>query len=267
MNIRSLGFRTDVMLLRMGGSTVTDRGDHLVVRTPRNPGFWWGNFLLLPAAPTPADAGRRLAAFEAGFPGAAHRAFGVDGTAGQAGDPATLLALGLTAERDTVLTADRLTPPARPVTAPGTTEIRPLAGDADWAAALTLRLAWTRPAEGTELTFLQRQVAGHRALCEAGRGTWFGAFTDGELRAGAGVFADGHGIARYQVVETDPGFRRTGLAGAVVHHAGVHALSDPATHTLVIVADPGYHAIGLYRSLGFAGTEQQTRLQGYVHTP
>ena len=80
MQITSLGFRTDLALLRAGGSTVEDRGDHLVVRSPHNPTFWWGNFVLLDA---PAPAGRVdhwLEIFAREFPDAAHVAIGIDGT-------------------------------------------------------------------------------------------------------------------------------------------------------------------------------------------
>ena len=51
--IRSLGYRTDLALLTLGGSTVQQRDGYLVVRTPANPLHWWGNFLLLPYLPTP----------------------------------------------------------------------------------------------------------------------------------------------------------------------------------------------------------------------
>ena len=52
MHIRSLGWRTDLIFPRFDG-VVTDRGDYLVVRTPSNPGFYWGNFLLLDAPAGP----------------------------------------------------------------------------------------------------------------------------------------------------------------------------------------------------------------------
>ena len=52
MHVRSLAFRTDLALLERGGTEVTDRGTHLVVRTPGNPTFYWGNFMLLSEPPT-----------------------------------------------------------------------------------------------------------------------------------------------------------------------------------------------------------------------
>src|SRR5215470_5926613 len=47
VEVRSLGYRTDLAILALEGSQVTDHGDHLVIRTPGNPDYWWGNFLLL----------------------------------------------------------------------------------------------------------------------------------------------------------------------------------------------------------------------------
>ena len=79
MDVVSLGCRTDLALLRAGGSTVEDRGDHLVVRSPHNQTHWWGNFLLLDGPPAEEDAVRWLERFAATFPAAQHVAFAVDG--------------------------------------------------------------------------------------------------------------------------------------------------------------------------------------------
>lgn len=263
MDVASLGFRTDLMILRMGGSEVIDRGTHLVVRTPANPGYWWGNFVLLPEPPPGAgpDAGERWCeVFAAEFPGTGHLALGLDGVRGAAGDTGLWARLGVDVAVSTVLTADRLAP-ARPTEPPPGTVVRPLAGDDDWAQARALRLACEgSPDDAEHLRFVEAKQASYRALCEAGRGAWFGAFADGALRAGAGVFSDGGGTARFQNVETAPPFRRRGLATATLHHAAAFACGELAASQLVIVADPAYHAIPLYRALGFADTQSQTQL-------
>ncbi|MEV0230808.1 GNAT family N-acetyltransferase [Nonomuraea sp. NPDC050786] len=256
MKIVSLGFRTDVMLLKLGGSVVTDHGTHLVVRTPANPGFYWGNFLLFDSPPRTGDAARWSALFTAEFPAAKHRAFGVDGVIGLAGDTAEHEALGVTVELSTVLTADRLVPPAATPQA----DIRALSSDDDWHQAVELDLACYDRLDDDIRRFAERRVTGYRHLCEAGHGSWIGAYVEGRLRAGAGLFAVGAGLARFQNVETHPGFRRRGLASAVLYHAAQHAVPDRGIHTLVIAADPDDHAIRLYRALGFADTEQQAQL-------
>src|SRR5688572_9439914 len=52
--VRSLCFKTDLFVAAFDGE-VEDRGDFLVVRTPTNPDFWWGNFLLLREPPVAAS--------------------------------------------------------------------------------------------------------------------------------------------------------------------------------------------------------------------
>jgi GNAT superfamily N-acetyltransferase len=56
VDIKSLGYRTDIMLRLLEGSERTDRGDYVVIRSPANPAYWWGNFLLMAAPPAPGGA-------------------------------------------------------------------------------------------------------------------------------------------------------------------------------------------------------------------
>ena len=76
------GWRTDFILHRHG-ALVAERDDCIAVRTPDNPTFYWGNFLLLPAAPLDADLMHWQQRFfeEIGRwqPESRHLAFGVNG--------------------------------------------------------------------------------------------------------------------------------------------------------------------------------------------
>ena len=117
MDISSLAFRTDLAMLEHSGSEVEDRGDHLVVRTPDNPTFWWGNFLLLAQPPADTDEARAwLARFEAELPASRHRTFGVDGQNGGLDDLAPFTELGLQADISSVMTAIAVQEPPRPHT-------------------------------------------------------------------------------------------------------------------------------------------------------
>jgi hypothetical protein len=60
VDVASLGFQTDLMIRRLAGSVIVDRREYLVVRTPANPGFWWGNFLLFPAPSRPGEVADEL---------------------------------------------------------------------------------------------------------------------------------------------------------------------------------------------------------------
>jgi ribosomal protein S18 acetylase RimI-like enzyme len=252
VRITSLGFRTDVALRVLEGAEVTDRGDHLVIRTPDNPNFWWGNFLLLARVPESGQGREWLTRFAAEFPAARHVTLGVD-TADEVEIPPDFAAAGLEAERAAVLTAARLGPPPHPNTE---AEIRPLEGDADWRQSVDLAIRCFDGGEPGD--YVERRAVARRRLTEAGAGAWFGAFENGRLLAQLGLFDVGDGYARYQHVETDPGARRRGLAGTLVWTAGRYGREVLGTSTFVIVADPADVAIRVYRACGF--TDRQSQL-------
>ncbi len=258
MDIASLAFRTDLAMLEHSGSTVDDRGTHLVVRTPDNPTYWWGNFLLLSSPPADIDGARGwLTTFEAEFPQARHRTFGVDGHDGDRDDLAPFAKLGLDLDVSTVMTATAVHEPPRPDTA---ATYRCLDSEDDWAQQIELDLAGEDP--GTHsLEFVTARARAGRRLTDAGYGAWWGAFEDGRLLASMGLFTASPGLARFQNVKTHPEARGRGLAGTLVHRVSRYGFDDLGTDTLVMVADPDYLAIRIYRSVGFADTERQLQAE------
>lgn len=247
------------MLLGLQGSMIEQRVGYQVIRTPANPTFYWGNFLLLDEPPAPGTVSSWMSTFAREFPGAGHVAIGVDGVSGEAGDQAELAAAGLEIDRSTVLTTASATPPPRPNQ---TAVFRVLDGDADWEAALALNEAMY-PSDNPEgwHGFAGRRLKAMRHMQEQGAGVWFGAFEADRMISSLGIFSDGSGIARFQNVDTHPGYRRQGLAGTLVHKASQYAKREMAAQTLVIVADPDDVAIRVYRSVGFQDTETQVQLQ------
>jgi ribosomal protein S18 acetylase RimI-like enzyme len=259
VDVVSLGYRTDLALLSLGGSLVEDRGDHLVVRSPHNPTHWWGNFLLLDGIPSAQDAAGWLGRFAAEFPAAEHVALGVDGTHGRVADLACCAARGLVVEAQAVMKATSVRPPRRRADA----VCRALSSDGDWAQSVDLRV---RCHDGPEepaafRAFAAAQAQTRRETVAAGHGRWFGAFDGDRLVCQMGLFSAGPGLARFQSVETDPDHRRLGLAGSLVHVVSGYGLQELGAKTLVMVADPDYHAIDLYRSVGFAVTETQLQAE------
>lgn len=251
-----LGWRTDLALLQQSGTLVEDAGTHLVVRTPDNPAFHWGNYLLLREVPAPGSGEQWLAEFVATFPDSAHVAIGLDLPHGSLDDAAPLVEVGLVPDLSVVLTAAALAP--RP--APAGVQVRPLRGGADWEQRVDLALARYPSDDEGYAEFVRRRSASERRRTEAGHGDWWGAFEDGRLLAGLGLFDAGSGLARYQDVETHPDAERRGLASALLDASAMHARDRLGTTTLVIVADPEAGAAGLYRRLGFVDAEVQVGL-------
>lgn len=257
MNLQSLGYRTDLMFRRFEGE-VLDRGDYLVVRTPKNPGYRWGNFLIFDRAPGAGDLERWKAIFanEIGTPPTyKHYVFGWDSP--QRGVIEPFLEAGFRLEESAVLTAQSVNPPPKLNTA---CQVRSFAGQADWQEWIKLEIAMNAalPPEQREgsgyLGYLERKVAEYQAMIAAGLGQWFGAFVDGRLVASLGLFV-WHGLGRFQLVATHPEFRRQGLCGTLVYQVSQMGLQQMGAQILVMVADPGYVAIQIYESVGFRRSE------------
>jgi ribosomal protein S18 acetylase RimI-like enzyme len=245
VHVDSPGLATDLALLELQGSTIRDRGDHLVIHTPANPTFWWGNFLLLGHPVAAEEIPTWLDRFAAELPGARHRAFAfIHGE----GDRAGWQEQGFAVETDVALTVGKV-PTWAPVDE--AVVIRQFAGASDWRQAAELGASDVPIDELEErLVFERRRAAAQRDLVDDGRGAWFGAFIGEHLVGKAGVVRLGT-RARYQDVITHTGYRRRGIAGGLLRVAGEWALTHPAVRELVIVAEDGGPAIGLYERLGF----------------
>jgi len=237
-----LGWRTDLEVLRRAGSQITDSADHIVVRTPDNPGYHWGNFVYIRDPATAADPAACLALMRRSIPGASHVAIGLPGPP----DVAAWRALDLGVECDEVLASDQ-PPMGREL--PDGYHARAFAAADDWEQAIGKELAEAgSPADPAYADFVRRRVDSRRRMVANRDAAFMGVFHGGRLVADLGiVLCDG--IARYQSVGTDPAHRGLGLASHLLQAAGAWAERRGATRW-VIVADRGSDAARLYRRCG-----------------
>jgi GNAT superfamily N-acetyltransferase len=254
VRIESLAFRTDLALLQLGNSQVERHESYIAVRTPDNPTYWWGNFLLLQAAPSGTEVPAWEVVFTQTFPDAHHRAYGIATAHGSGKDLAALAQAGLSVEASTVMTATATSvrEPPRPNRA---ATYRRLTTDADWQQQVDLALS--RDAQSSERTFVAAKIATQRRIVESGNGTWWGAFLADRLLSSMGLFQASAGLCRFQDVKTHPDARGQGLAGTLVHEISRCGIDELGATTLVMVADPSYLAVRVYRSVGFQDSETQ----------
>jgi hypothetical protein len=246
--VASLGLRTDLMLIGWDG--VIDEVDGAVrARSPANPSFFFGNFLLFPDAP---KAGHDwVARYASAFPDRKRVCLRWDRPDGERGELAELIADGFTIEETIVMQTS--TPRAPPRITPGVA-LRRIESDADWAAVTALQAATMSESWPGGAEFARAQMARYRPFVAAGRGAWFGAFDGDELVADMGVFVEG-GVARFQAVETSRAHRRRGLCGTLAHHAACVALAELDAKTLVMVGLPD-HTAHVYATVGFEPCER-----------
>jgi len=255
---------------------VVERRDHyLVVRSPGNPAHYWGNLLLFDEAPAAGDGARWEALFDAELgadPRVRHRTFAWDRTDGELGAAREeFVARGYELDESVglVAAADLVRPHPRENREVVVRELDPAHGADEelWHAVLELQVAGRdeRHDEDAHRAFSRARLEDRRALFRAGRGAWYVALdpTSGDVAGSCGIVVTA-GRGRFQVVETAPAHRRRGVCSRLVVEAARRAAELHAADRFVIVADLGYHALGLYESLGF---ERAERVAGVSRWP
>jgi ribosomal protein S18 acetylase RimI-like enzyme len=245
---------------------VEQRDGYLVARSPSNPAFFWGNFLLFDAPPKAGDAERWDKLFELEFenePRVRHRAFGwdrADGAIGLAREEFQPRGYELDEIIGLVVESGRLAPHPRENREVAIRPLEPAPGaeEALWAAVLEIQVAnrEERFAEDAYRTFARARLTQLRARLDLGEGAWYVAVEPArnEVVACCGIVVK-HGRGRFQIVDTALAHRRKGICSRLVVEAAGHAAATFAAERFVIVADAGYHALGLYESLGFSRAE------------
>jgi ribosomal protein S18 acetylase RimI-like enzyme len=261
MKIQSLGYRTDLFFPTFDGQII-DRGNYLVIRTPSNPTFYWGNFLLFSQPPREGDMGvwRNLFAREIGIPpDTEHQVFGWDSPNGELGVIQPFIDAGFRLDRNVVLISRQ---PSNPNNPSNFVRIRPLKTESDWEQAVENQVVCRELEfeEGEYRDFQKMQMARYRTMSRSGHGDWYGAFIEQRLVADLGLYHH-EGVGRFQSVETHPDFRRRGIAGTMIVEASRQAMEKYSLHTLVIVASQDSDPAHLYTSLGFELTEKQVGLE------
>lgn len=258
MPLLPLGWRTDLDVLARSGSQLESGDGYILVRSPDNPGFHWGNFLMVTSAQLAGQPLRCLAIFHDQLPWARHVAVGLPVAVARPWQEA-----GWPYEWDRVLASSR--PPAgRPLPAGYT--VRRLHSDDDWAGCLAAAVAeHVRDggnADAAYVDFVRGRMRSRALLTRESAGAFFAAFVGDDLVADLGIVLCGAGMARYQSVTTAPDHRRRGLASHLLAVAGQWAARRGAVGW-VIVAEPGSAAERLYRGLGM----QPAAVSGQVYRP
>lgn len=261
MELRSLGYRTDLFFARFEG-IIEDRGEYLVILTPSNPTFFWGNYLLFANPPRPGDLERWQALFRQEISARQtthHMVFGWDSVDGDSGEVQPFLDDGFHLAENVVLAAQQVNLPPK---YNHEVAMRPLMEDWEWDAALQLQVDCREPEHEFDsyMVYKKAKFQRYRDMQRAGLGHWFGAFVGDRLVADLGLFCM-DGIGRFQSVETDPEFRRQGICGTLVHYAAQYGLEQMGARTLVMLADEHYHAARIYESVGFRPVERQRGLE------
>lgn len=261
------GWRSDFILHRFS-ALIDERDDCIVVRTPDNPGYYWGNFVLLPQAPQNDDLARWLGRFEREVvlrqPVCKHVAIGVNAVPADEQLPAWFAA-GFERIETAIIEqhAGELRAPTKP--ARGRFELRQLDLITELEAVVALQCTDMHGFEPQGYAEHRRQqMRRYAAMAQQGLAAWFGLWCDGVLAADCGLMRDGKqagATGRFQRVVTDPAYRRRGLCSALVHGVTAWGFEHWGLGRILMCADPHDVALGIYESLGYRRIDSEWCLQ------
>jgi len=245
MEIKSIGLKTNVFMSSLLGN-VYDRGDYIAIKTPSNPKFHWGNFLIFPSPPKNGDYASWLSLYDLEFkdiPNLECKLFTWDGLTGERGRIEKFVTNGFNIDIGVYLAAQATIPPKHLNT---NIEIRVIQNNSDWNQLLNIH---------KNESHLHTQLLQQRKWTEKGRGHLFGAFYQDKLVGDLGLF-NKDGIGRFQNVGTIEEFRKQGVCGTLVYEVSKRAFSNLGIKQLIMEADNESGASRIYESLGFKEIEK-----------
>lgn len=260
MKIKSQCHRTDLFFEEYSGE-ITEQENFVIIRTPKKPDYYWGNYLIFRDPPKLTDVNIWTKQFDDIFKsveGNQHRSLSwdVDGMAPPL-------------ERDIINAFEaagygyipNISHELGDLTAYAfmndDIEVRPVSTDQEWADVFeTQYLCWVKDFEPVGFRqFKEWQVRRWQELVKLGRGCWFGAYKEGQHAGNAGVFWS-DSFARYQSVSVHPDYRGMGICGTLVHNISQWVAANKEVQSQVIVAEEDTSAMKIYQSLGFRPKER-----------
>jgi len=263
MKLKSLWLRSNLMFFEHN-AIVEAKKNYIVVKTPDNPSYFWGNFLIYYQGPKDGDHKKWREDFSNEFSSETdvkHEAFTWDIDNNYNSKELYLFRdRGFEYDETIVLVAEKkLNIQHRN----NDFIYKRIVTEEEWNKVIDLQVL-VNSSEYKEIEyrpFVQKRFSQYRRLAKIGLGHWFGAFRDGCLVADLGLFC-GYGIGIFQNIETRSEFRKRGIAQSLMNYA-VESLD---CCSLVIEADEDGPAINMYKTIGFKVREKISDICLYDRT-
>jgi len=255
--MNNLGFSTDLIFLE-DTREIVEQTEYTAFRSPNNPTYYFGNFLLLPQAPKNSEKQYWENHFDQAFSnidGIGHYTF-IWHTAPT--NISTYLAANYEYCHCLVLSA-QVQDLCLPKHLNRQVQLQAFSTTTHWQQWIDLGVE-ERPKAHDEKAyrrFMERSAAQYQQLYKGGQGNFYGAFDNGELVASAGLFY-GNNVGRFQRVLTKTSHRKQGICKTLLAH--MCKLGFAQASTLVMLAESDYHALKIYQKLGFVHKQDQFSL-------
>jgi hypothetical protein len=236
---------------------------YTMVETPERRDFFYGNTLVLDREPDPAEHAAWVRRHAAHFAGTGVKRHAIvwerDGVSESPASPGP----GVDGVLERSIVFVRRTPFEAVA---NDFDIRLLDGDTEWALAAELDDAETDPADAALADFARWRFDRLRDAGRAGSLRMWGLWSDGRLRAFAGIHANAD-LARFATPVTAPEFRRRGAFRALCAAAVNDTLRRNPRVPIVIRAAAGSDPAIIYPKLGFEAVGEQVGLLAATSGP
>lgn len=255
MEVRSLSYSTLLHTLSFS-SSIENKHEYLVVKTPGNPRYYWGNFLFFHHPPKQESMVEWELIFDKEFLDIPlkHKAFAWDSVGDSAIIVDPFINNGYYLEVDDVLLTSRI---RKPNYYNSNLTITPIDSSSQWNQVTQLSMDCFCPNPDMEYAkYVNKLRIDIEKEIREGKGIWMGAFLKDKLVGDMGLFQAGKGRGLVISVKTDPKYRKNGVCRTLLYKTAFYGFEHLGFKEIVMVADQNLSASKIYRSVGFQTCEQ-----------
>lgn len=253
---KSFGAQTNFLMDSFLAET-TEKDKYFVIKTPKRPNYFWGNYILMKDPPHNGCFNDWVKIFEdeiGNKSSLGYCAITFDLGGDEIFDTSEFSDNGFKVGTDKILVADKIVEPKK-LNSQFNVKEYDLSKNIDSFVEVHFDSDWAYGSEQAQTKFLKEQATEFQSLIERNIAKRFGAFLENKLVADLGIYWNNDFI-RFNNISTHPAYRRKGVCSTLVYNVSKNLLDNDPDKKLVMQADEDYHAASIYESIGFSSKEK-----------
>ncbi len=251
----SLGIQTN-FIMNTFQCEIKEKEDYFVIRSPKRPDYFWGNYLLFKTKPRSENICEYIDTFEKEIGKRSDIGFCAltfDSTNISLNLIEEFKKQGFNSEVSNILVLDKLNPH---IANNNSLEVREydLIKHMDEFIEVHYDEDWGYGSHEVQIKFLKDQALDFHEIIVKGKAKRFGAFFEGRLVSDLGIYWQDE-VIRFNNVGTHMDFRRKGACRTLVYNVSRQLLKGGA-QKVVMQADEDYFAGTIYESIGYRVQEK-----------
>lgn len=248
---KSLGAQTNFLMDSFLADTL-EKDDYFVIKTPKRPNYFWGNYILMKEPPYLGCFQKWIELYEREIGSRENLGFcsiTFDYDDRKPFDTSDFKENQFRVGIDKILIAEKVIKP-RKINENLVIKEYDLENHLKDYVEVHFDPDWVYGSETDQLEFVSAQGEEFASLIKMGSAKRFGAFLNDKLIADLGIYWDDN-VVRFNSISTHSLYRRQGACSTLVYQVSKSLLEKWPHKFLVMQADEDYHAAAIYESIGF----------------